>query len=130
MTSASGKYEKMLMEWYKDCMPPQKDKGEELRKFMWSHDRRQLYYTDKLYRNYSKDSSISDFYPADYFIVMRPDMIFKKDVSAYWLKAKDSVAFPFHEWCIQPRLTGCKNLPDSECWRVPNKDTTRLNNIE
>ena len=67
------------------------------------------------YKLYSASSERKDFYPADYFILMRPDLILKQPLFGYWSKAKDSVAFPFRERCSYGQS-------DSEC----RKDSMEL----
>lgn len=105
----------MLMEWYSDCMPPNR----ESQPLSTSH--RSMQEAVGLYNKISKDNTTGAFFPADYFILMRPDMIFKQDMYGYWNKSKDSVAFPFHEWCAWNLFDDCRKDWPGKCWRVPDR---------
>ena len=73
---------------------------------------------EAIYRNYTE----AGFAEADYFILLRPDLILKKNLFSLWDQAKESVAFPFREWCVYAdgRAYGCLGLPKEDCWRVPD----------
>ena len=92
-TGAASKHVEMLTEWYKECMPLQAERSDSPQIDVTGDN----FGMDKVFKLYSAIDNIPMFYPADYFILLRPDLIFKMDLFGFWIKAKDSVAFPFRE---------------------------------
>ena len=104
-----------LLESYKDCMPPA---VRALTLLDFDQPKQGFRDAEASYRNYTE----AGFAEADYFILLRPDLILKKNLFSLWDQAKESVAFPFREWCVYAdgRAYGCLGLPKEDCWRVPD----------
>ena len=83
-TVKSKSARKDLLYWYKDCMPPAV-RALTLRDHL---DRPRRGYRDALasYGNYID----AGFAEANYFILLRPDLILKKNLFSLWDQAKDS----------------------------------------
>ena len=103
-----------LLESYKDCMPPAVRALTLLDHL--DQPERGFHEAQASYRNYIE----AGFAEADYFILLRPDLILKKDLFSLWDQAKESVAFPFREWCMEGHTSGCLGRPAEDCWRVPD----------
>lgn len=106
-----------IMQWYQECMPPV-----ESAQPVFSNEKfhgRGMEDAIERYGNYTD----AGFAPANYFILMRPDLILKRELFSLWNTTKEQVAFPFKEWCRfnAGRDPGCYDgFPPEECWRVPD----------
>ena len=87
----------LIMEWYKECMPPVESAYPTFRKTKGKTFSR-LAIAISRYGNYTRH-----FAPADYFMLLRPDLILKRDLFSLWDQAKEHVAYPFKMDC---RLNG------------------------
>lgn len=63
--------------------------------------------------------TVASLVEADYFILMRPDLILKQNLSDIWNLHKESVAFTF-AGCLGD-MGGCRKSWTGKCWRVADR---------
>ena len=110
-----------LTEWYKECMPQATQICDTAKR---DQHNAVCLYNQVIPPLQSRSVSLPSSIPyGKYFIIMKPDMILKKSLYPYWEFSKDSVAFPFREWCNYDHLKGCKQWKSGE--RIPKGNTDR-----